>query len=170
MVRTGWQNPWVRAVTTLLTAAVMVMIFCFSMENAENSDKRSGNISIRIIKVFHPDYEQMDTGNQQAIYERVQHTVRKCAHITEYMMLGFLLRLCMESWIGHRIRRRWIAVLGGFGAGTAYACTDELHQLSIDGRSGQWTDVLVDSCGVLAGVTLGSLLIRSLNRKSAGNS
>ena len=27
MVRTGWQNPWVRAVTTLLTAAVMVMIF-----------------------------------------------------------------------------------------------------------------------------------------------
>ena len=136
MVRTGWQNPWVRAVTTLLTAAVMVMIFCFSMENAENSDKRSGNISIRIIKVFHP------------------------------MMLGFLLRLCLESWIGHTIKRRWIAILGGFGAGAAYACTDELHQLSIDGRSGQWTDVLVDGCGVLAGVTLGTLLIRSLSRKN----
>ena len=42
MARTGWQNPWVRAVTTILTVAVMVMIFCFSMEDAENSDKRSG--------------------------------------------------------------------------------------------------------------------------------
>lgn len=170
MVRTGWQNPWVRAVTTILTVAVMVMIFCFSMENAENSDKRSGMISIEIIKVFHPDYEQMGGGLRQAIYDRVQHIVRKCAHFTEYMLLGFLLRLCLESWIGHRIKRRWITGLAGFGAGAAYACTDELHQLSIDGRSGQWTDVLVDSCGVLAGAALGTLLIRSLSRKNAVNS
>ena len=167
MARTGWQNPWVRAVTTILTVAVMIMIFCFSMENAENSDKRSGNISIQIITVFHPDYGQMDAGNQQTIYDRVQHIVRKCAHFTEYMMLGFLLRLCLESWIGHRIRRTRFAGLAGFIAGAAYACTDEWHQLSIDGRSGQWTDVLVDSCGVLFGVTLGSLLIRSLSRKNA---
>lgn len=170
MARTGWQNPWVRAVTTILTVAVMVMIFCFSMENAENSDKRSGDISVQIITVFHPDYEQMDTNSRKTIYDRVQHIVRKCAHFTEYMMLGFLLRLCLESWIGHRIKRRWIAGLAGFGAGAVYACTDELHQLSIDGRSGQWTDVLVDSCGVLAGVALGTLLIRSLSRKNTGNS
>lgn len=170
MVRTGWQNPWVRTVTTLLTVAVMVMIFCFSMENAENSDKRSGNISIQVIKVFHPDYERMDTGTRHTIYDRVQHIVRKCAHFTEYMILGFLLRLCLESWIGHRIKRKWIAGLGGLGAGAAYACTDELHQLSIDGRSGQWTDVLVDSCGVLAGVALGTLLIRSLSRKNNAHS
>ena len=170
MARTGWQNPWVRAVTTILTVAVMVMIFCFSMEDAENSEKRSGIISQQIITVFHPDYEQMDTENQHVIYDRVQHIVRKCAHFTEYMMLGFLLRLCLESWFGHRIRNRWIAGLIGLGAGAGYACTDELHQLSIDGRSGQWTDVLVDSSGVLVGVTLGTLLIRSLSRKNTDHS
>ena len=53
----------------------------------------------------------------------------------------------------------------GFGAGTAYACSDEVHQLSIEGRSGQWTDVLVDSLGVLTGVMLGTLLIKALNGK-----
>ena len=164
MVRTGWQNPWVRAVTTLLTAAVMVMIFCFSMENAENSDKRSGNISIRIIKVVHPDYEQMDTGNQQAIYERVQHTVRKCAHFTEYMVLGFLLRLCLESWIGHRVGKKKI-MAAATCTGAAYAGSDELHQKLIDGRSGQISDVLLDSCGVFLGAALAWRIIRGSRRK-----
>ena len=97
---------------------------------------------------------------------RVQYAVRKCAHFTEYMILGFLLRLCLESWFGHRMRKFRILALIGFGAGTAYACSDEAHQLVIDGRSGQWKDVLVDSSGVLTGVTLGTLLIKSLSRKN----
>ena len=167
MTRTGWQTPWVRIVTTLLTIAVMVMIFCFSTENAEHSDRRSGVISIRIVRIFHPEYEQMNPEKQKEIYDNVQHIVRKCAHFTEYMMLGFLIRLCLESWFGHRMKRYRILALIGFGAGAGYACTDELHQLSIDGRSGQWTDVLVDSSGVLAGVVLGTLLIKSLNRRNA---
>ena len=86
------------------------------------------------------------------------------------MLLGFLSRLCLESWFGHRMKRNRILALIGFGAGTAYACTDELHQLAIDGRSGQWTDVLVDSSGILAGVTLGTLLVKNLNRMNNGQS
>lgn len=164
MARTGWQNPWIKTITTLLTLAVMVMIFCFSMETAEASDRRSGRFSIPIIKFFHPDYEQMDMDKQQIIYDNVQHVVRKCAHFTEYLILGFLLRLCFESWFGHRIQKGRILALVGFGAGAAYACTDEAHQLAIDGRSGQWTDVLVDCSGVLAGAALGALLIKKLNK------
>lgn len=165
MNRSGWQNPWVRIATTILTAAVMMMIFCFSMENAENSDIRSGVISTRIIKIVHPDYDRMDEQSRKVIYDNVQHVVRKCAHFSEYMLLGFLIRLCLESWFGHWMKKARILAIAGFGAGTGYACTDELHQLSIDGRSGQWTDVLVDGSGVLLGVTLGTLLIKSLDRK-----
>ena len=166
MTRTGWQTPWVRIVTTVLTIAVMVMIFCFSMENAEYSDRRSGVISIRIVKVFYQDYDRMSPEEQKEIYDNVQHVIRKCAHFTEYMILGFLLRLCLESWFGHRTKKHRILTLTGLGAGAGYACTDELHQLSIDGRSGQWMDVLVDSSGVLAGVTLGTLLIKSLKHRN----
>ena len=50
-------------------------------------------------------------------------------------------------------------------AGALYACTDELHQIRTDGRSGQFTDVLLDSCGVLAGVLLGVLFLRLLERR-----
>ena len=168
-MRSGWQNTWVRAATTLLTAAVMVMIFCFSMENAERSDKRSGVFSEPVVHLLHPDYYQLKEDEQQAIYDRVQHIVRKCAHFTEYMMLGFMIRLCLESWFGHKIKNNRFLALVGIGAGAGYACSDEAHQLSIDGRSGQWTDILVDSCGVTAGVMLGTMLIKSLKRRNAGS-
>ncbi len=165
MIQGGWQRTWIRTVTTLMTAAVMVMIFCFSMENAAESDQRSGNISMIIIRIFHSEYETMDMLQQKELYDRIQFIVRKCAHFTEYMMLGFISRLCAESWFGHRTKRTGMLPLISLGYDVLYACTDEIHQISIDGRIGAWTDVLVDACGVLAGVLLGTILIRCINRR-----
>ena len=33
-----------------------------------------------------------------------------------------------------------------------YACTDEIHQLFIQGRAGQLKDVLIDTIGSLTGI------------------
>ena len=53
-------------------------------------------------------------------------------------------------------------------AGTLYAMTDEIHQSFVPGRSCELRDMGIDSCGVLAGVLVVSLVIwfkehRSLN-------
>ena len=166
MTRTGWQKTWVRILTTSMTIAMMVLIFCFSMEDAEQSDRTSGFISDAVISVFYPDYREMNADRQQEVYDSVQFIVRKCAHLLEYLTLGFLLRLCAESWAGHRTGNRRFLLAAAFLIGAAYAGTDELHQLAIDGRSGQWADVLVDSCGVLAGSLSGTLMInRRTGRK-----
>lgn len=167
MTGTGWQRSWVRILTTLLTAAVMVMIFAFSTEDAEHSDRTSGLISRRVLSIIHPEYEQLEESRQKLLYDDVQHIVRKCAHFTEYMLLGLMLRLCLESWFGRKVRKSRRLTLAGFCGGTVYACTDEFHQLLIEGRSGQWSDVLVDGSGVLLGVLIAALLIRRINRKSA---
>ena len=37
---------------------------------------------------------------------------------------------------------------------TAYAATDEMHQLFVPGRSGQVSDVLLDSAGAMAGLAV----------------
>ena len=142
------------------------MIFAFSTQNADRSDHTSSFISKAIISVLYRDYATQTPEKQQEIYDNVQFVVRKCAHFSEYTLLGFMLRLCLESWFGHRTKKHRILTLIGLGAGASYACTDELHQLSIDGRSGQWKDVLVDSSGLLAGVTLGTLLIKSLKHRN----
>ena len=167
MTETGWQRSWVRILTTLLTAAVMVMIFAFSTEDAEHSDRTSGLISRRVLSIIHPEYEQLEESRQKLLYDDMQHIVRKCAHFTEYMVLGMMLRLCLESWFGRKVRKSRSLTIASFCGGTIYACTDEFHQLLIEGRSGQWSDVLVDGSGVLLGVLIAALLIRRINRRNA---
>ena len=155
MERTGWQKTWVRILTTGLTFAVMALIFCFSMEDAEQSNETSGTISREVTPVVYPDYYRKEPAEQLIMYDNVQHVVRKAAHFSEYAILGLMIRLCLESWFGRRrfmLPAAWIA-------GVLYAATDELHQLRIDGRSGQRSDVMLDSCGVLAGVLAASLIL-----------
>ncbi len=163
MERTGLQRTWVRILLTSLTLAVMLMIFLFSTENAERSDATSGHFSRVVISVLYPDYDAYPAERQKTLFNEVQFSVRKVAHFTEYMILGLLMRLTLESWFGNR-KNLFISSLG---AGTLYACTDELHQLITDGRSGQWQDVLIDGSGVLAGVLILTLLLEWLRRRAS---
>ena len=52
-----------------------------------------------------------------------------------------------------------------WAAGALYACTDEIHQMQTAGRTGQWTDVMLDSGGVLAGVLAAILVLFMIRRK-----
>ena len=117
-----------------------------------------------IIALIHPDFEEMPPEQQQAEYERVQLIVRKCAHFTEFMMLGFTARLCLESWFGRRVRYPRVLQFSAIGMGIMYACTDEMHQRKTEGRSGAWTDVLIDGGGVFAGALLALLFIRKTEK------
>ena len=99
------QQTWVRCLLTVLTAAVMIMIFCFSMETAEESDETSGNITGVVIDVFYPEFEDYTATEQEQLYSGIQIVVRKMAHYSEYTLLGLLMRLCLESWCG---KRRWL--------------------------------------------------------------
>ena len=58
-------------------------------------------------------------------------------------------------------------ILIPWAVATVYAATDEFHQLFVPGRSGQISDVLLDSAGVMAGLLV-LAAVRSC-RKSAGN-
>ena len=156
----GLQKTPVRILLTVMTAAMMVLIFCFSMETAEKSDQTSGALTKTVISVAYPEYKQYTPIRQKSLYDQVQHIVRKSAHFTEYTLLGLLMRLCLESWFG---RRKGLVPIS-WGSGTLYAVTDEIHQLLIDGRSGQWTDVLLDSSGVLTGVLISTVVLWLLRR------
>lgn len=165
MTINGLQKTWVRILLTVLTVAMMILIFCFSMEPADRSDQTSGRFTRQVIRRVYPDYESYPQERKRSIYDSIQHLVRKIAHFTEFAILGALLRLCLESWFG---AGKWIP-FAAWAGGTLYAGTDELHQMLTDGRSGQWTDVLLDSSGVLTGVAVTTfvlwLIIRRIKRK-----
>ena len=155
------QKTWVRALTTLMVIGMMTLIFIFSMEPADRSDATSGMISETVADLIRPGWRSEPREVREEFYNGLQHIIRKCAHFTEFMLLGISLRLCLESWFGLRSR----LISGSWGAGTCYAAFDELHQLLVDGRSGQWTDVLIDSAGVLCGVMLVTGILTLIRRK-----
>ncbi|RHM59956.1 VanZ family protein [Coprobacillus sp. AF33-1AC] len=64
--------------------------------------------------------------------------IRKCAHMSEYAILLFL--------IYQTIKNRYTLKISFFIT-FLYACSDEFHQLFIPGRAGQLRDVLIDCTG-----------------------
>ena len=170
------QKTWVRAVTTLLTLGVMLMIFMFSTEKAEKSDATSGVVAEWVAEKIEPEYKKMPEPQKTSFFKEVQYIVRKCAHFTEFALLGCSMRLCLESWFGaldknpgKRRKKFWLLALLAWLGGTGYAALDEIHQTMVDGRTGRPLDVLIDSSGVLTGtlITLLALWFFLYRRKNA---
>ena len=77
--------------------------------------------------------------------------LRKLAHFTEFASLGMIL-----SWIMLLLAKPIPLALG---CGFAAACIDETIQMFVPDRGPAFTDVLIDTSGVLTGIFL-LLLIR----------
>ena len=130
--------------------AWMGVIFYFSSQTGEESSLVSGSITDRLIHWIWRDFDQMAKQQQAHLLGQLTFFVRKCAHFTEYAVLGGLVSGFLDAWnirMGRCIPLAWLW-------GILYACSDELHQMFTDGRSPKGFDVLVDSAGVLAGICI----------------
>ena len=78
--------------------AIMLTIFLFSAQTAQDSSKLSGEIVEIVIKIVLPHYDELPEIQQQQIKEKVTLIVRKLAHFTEFAVLGFFLILHLISY------------------------------------------------------------------------
>ena len=144
---------------TIIVIAIMAFIFFQSALPADLSSEESGRVVDLIVRLFQ--------GVAPIDRETLVFIVRKGAHFTEYMILGGFLVPAVKEWMAVDttpvpvVRERITAWL----AGTLYAVTDEIHQFYVPGRSCELRDIGIDSCGVLAGVLVVSLLVRSKERR-----
>ncbi len=74
--------------------------------------------------------------------------IRKGAHCTEYAILAVL------TWNAVRQIPKVNPWRLAWGFSVFYAATDELHQYLGGQRTGQWQDVVIDSCGALVGLAV----------------
>ena len=144
----------VRCVFILLTIAVMVIIFMFSCEDSEESSERSGFVTSIVINLIEPHFDELPEAEQEAVIDRAERIIRKVAHFTVFAALGF----CASCAVG---KRPLLSPLSGgvLGFCFLYACSDELHQRFVSGRSGEFRDVLIDSSGSLTGILLSIIAI-----------
>lgn len=139
----------------------MAFIFSFSSRSGDVSSQDSNHVGMIIGEVFVPGFEQWNDAEQDEFADAIDHPIRKTAHAMEYAVLGFLTAGIFADQKNLRKLRIFIPWLIAAG----YAATDEFHQLFVPGRSGQISDVLLDSAGALAGVWIMTGLAKIRKKK-----
>ncbi len=136
-----------------LAAAVfwMALIFHFSAQKAAESSEISGSLTYRMTEGVNELFRLDWNGETLIKYAKVwEHPVRKAAHMTEYAVLASIfLGNCVQYPALRKRRFFWAWLFASI-----YAATDEFHQLFVEGRSGEFLDVAVDSAGAALGVLL----------------
>ena len=138
----------------------MVCIFLFSCENADDSSDTSGNFVNLIISIFYGDYDELPLWEQEEIRGNISHFIRKTAHFTIFAALGFFAFL--TSGQRKLLCKGTAAVLIFCGL---YAVSDELHQYFVPGRACMLRDMLLDTCGSLAGIAAALAAVKIFSRK-----
>lgn len=127
----------------------------------------SSETSSKVITTFIEIRDNITNNNtseidKTIIIENLSFIVRKLAHITEYIILAFLMYNVLHNY---NINDYKIVII----LCIIYSCTDEFHQLFIPGRSGQIIDVLIDTIGIIIGTTFYYLLIKTKKIKNIWN-
>ena len=138
----------------VLVIVCMATIFCFSAQEANDSGRVSEGFTYNIIKFF--DFNDTITDERaMEIADNMDGFIRKLAHFCIYALLGFLIALLLNEY-----RYNYSKVISGaVSISFLYSCTDEFHQYFVPGRSGQVSDVALDTFGALCGAVFAVIII-----------
>lgn len=145
-----------KVILWIMVLSAAVLIFCFSAQDATQSDGTSGRFARLIFGLF-ASFRKMSPRAQTELVESVMFVVRKCAHFCIYAYLGFWLMHLVRQYIPAQKAKRGTALLTTVGISCLYAVTDELHQFFVPGRSCHPRDVCIDTAGALTGALIALL-------------
>lgn len=139
----------IRYILIICIIILCCVIFNFSAQDGQASSGTSSKVAEILLDTF-ANGKQMLPHEKLAQIEILQPFVRKGAHFSIYMLLGILLMSCAQTFKWCTEYKFDASVMFAF----LYACTDELHQKFIAGRSGQFTDVCLDTVGATVGILI----------------
>lgn len=124
--------------------ACMAVIFSLSAQTADESSEVSGWL-LFIMKL-----------------NVSQDFIRTCAHFLEYAGLGVLVFNAFYQTFGY------FRPVISFIISALYAVSDEIHQLFVDGRAFQFSDMAIDSLGAASGIIVLIILIKLVLKIKGG--
>ncbi|MGN0301502.1 MAG: VanZ family protein [Anaerotardibacter sp.] len=151
----------------VLLLAWAVVIFAFSANTGEESQGMSDGFIVCLLETLVPDYSGWAVVKQLEIQQLLSYPIRKTAHFLEYAVFGILayfffvqLTKVVSVKSGNKPTPFSFkkSVLAAAALSVMYASFDEFHQLFVGGRSGQFSDVIIDSFGAVFGIALVSLV------------
>ena len=130
----------IKTIKFILIILCMTFIFSLSADNGEVSEKKSDSVIVKITEtIFH---RKLTDEEKEKYIEKTVVLVRKTAHFTLYFILGLLIISFLKEF-GLTKKSIIISII----VVLLYACSDEIHQTFVAGRSGEVLDVLIDTIG-----------------------
>lgn len=129
---------WILVILTCLT------IFGFSATEGSESNKQSEVVTE---KIEHIVTEVTHKKPSENTIKNIHIFVRKQGHFNEFALLGLLVFLLTRCY-DFSVKKSLVITLSFI---FFYACTDEIHQLFIEGRTGCVKDVFIDFSGGVVG-------------------
>ena len=140
-------------------AAALVVWIAFVWGHSLIQGPQSSAESGLVVSLLAPAFRAVGVTDADAM----SFLVRKCAHFSEYAVLGVLAHGLFRA----RLREKGEAPLPRALLVALVPVADECIQLHVPGRSGQPTDVLIDLCGLLADALAAWALTRAAARLRA---
>lgn len=127
---------------------IIWMGFIFTMSTSLGTSEHTSLIIEPVIKWLKPDItpEHLDL---------VHLVIRKCGHLTEYAILGWLLLRALKRSRPAISQAKAVGIALLIAA--AYASTDEYHQTFVPGRTPAVHDVVIDTTGAFLALAAASL-------------
>ena len=142
-------------IVSILVLLQLLFIFFMSNMKAVESDTKSEGTLVTVLKgVNNFNYKlgltkATFTDEEYEVTSKVLNPIaRKVMHFTEYFILGLLIIIDLYLITGKKYI--WLLLLT-IGLCTIFASLDEVHQLFVNGRSGSYKDVIVDTIGSIVG-------------------
>lgn len=134
---------------TLVIIWASVIFFMSSMDTNESNSKSKTVINDIVEKSVETTNElgitnkQPSESNKKKVIDKLNQPLRKAAHASEYFIFTILILIALKN-SGVKGNEKFIIALG---ICFIYACTDEYHQTFVNGRTGQFSDTLIDTFG-----------------------
>ena len=149
-----------KVINIILIILWMGLIFVLSNDTAEESSKKSDGLIVRCVQDIIK--RNLSTKEKEKVLKYLVKPVRKSAHFFLYFVLGILIIYLFKSFELFNYKTILLAILLCF----LYACSDEIHQLFIKGRSCEVRDILIDTIGSLSGISVYYLFSKISIRKT----
>ena len=128
---------------------MMYVIYSFSAQTADVSGSLSYAVSYKIVEIGNDVLETGFTDEQIGRYaHRIEHPVRKLAHMTEYFLLAVAVSF---PFYVYGVRGFALMLVAGLIC-VGFAAGDEYHQSFVAGRGPSKKDVMIDSIGAFFGI------------------
>lgn len=128
-------------ISIIIVILWLLVIFVFSSMNENTSHIQSQKVVQKI-------YTNKQTVENNKIIKKNKYDqkIRKIAHVTEFAILNILfVNLIYQLKEKFKLKYLIISIILTF----VYACTDEIHQIFVQGRTSSFIDVLIDTIGAI---------------------